>query len=1219
MTFANVDIGENPGDGQGDPLRAAFNKINQNFQQIADGEISITVNAPVESVAGRTGNVILSVNDVIGSVSRGYVDSAISASNVSLRTYTDAQITSAISYLTDSAPGVLDTINELAAALDDDPNFATSLLNRISSFESNVTTTLNVAVPLWIQGNINSVQSNVDTVVANSISTQANVLITNLQNEISRATAAELTLANSITNTNSNVSTVSSDLAAEVLRASAAESTLGNLITNAESNISSVSSSLGSEVTRATQAESTLGNLIANTNSNVSTVSTSLSSEVTRATQAESTLGNLITNAESNISSVSSSLTSLIANVVANAESNISTVSTSLSSEVTRATSAEADLASNIALKADITYVDSAVSNLVSTAPTTLDTLNELAVALGNDANLSVTLTSLIGNVASNVSNVSTALGSEVTRATSAEADLASNIALKADTSALANVATSGSYSDLSGTPVLANVATSGNYSDLSGTPTLATVATSGNYSDLFGAPVLATNVSAFSNDSGYITGIDFANVSAKPTTISGYGITDAFDGSYSSLSGAPTLANVATSGNYSDLTNTPVLATVATTGSYNDLSDIPTGNFTFANNTIGVSATNAGITIDANGNGEIVLSDQVGINNTNPGYTLHVGNQTDISQTGGIGISFGNLDVIGGEASLTWDWSDGAGNGSNPDGAHARFGIFKNGSITDPWLTFDANAPADVLEVDADGRFFVTNGQTVIDTDATYKAFSPWGARFVTSKSMTTNGSSNTTSYTEVGHSFITEARIGENLTKYDRIRGFSSALDVVLNGVSWDSWLKFPTVSGGTISGRATGTGTLSQITGNSAYAIIRADAGPLNIVDTPASVTETDTDPGMAIGMIGGVQLFASTADSSTVDYAIGLSPSILVDSGTAGGSATVTHAVGLYLPYRGSSSNSWARILNGGVITNRFSVHSEDPNAILRNYGDIETNGAIVFDGGARVFAGSYTDLADKPTIPADISDLTDTTNLLSGGGGGGWDGTTISDDLIPDTDIAYDLGSPTNRFRDLYLNTSTLYLGTLAVSVNNSGQVIISETVQGGEGVGGIASIEWVTNNTLEIRTEDDSEFVEKFDSLKKGDVIELYTGSNGTFASNTNITVDGTVTKTLNGSGDYYDFVIPVDLAANANVYVYSFSLVRNPVTDIEQLGGNVATLVNGTATFTIVDAPAASIGQAGDTAGMTANDANYHYYCTASYDGVTDIWKRVGWSSDTW
>jgi hypothetical protein len=43
----------------------------------------------------------------------------------------------------------------------------------------------------------------------------------------------------------------------------------------------------------------------------------------------------------------------------------------------------------------------------------------------------------------------------------------------------------------------------------------------------------------------------------------------------------------------------------------------------------------------------------------------------------------------------------------------------------------------------------------------------------------------------------------------------------------------------------------------------------------------------------------------------------------------------------------------------------------------------------------------------------------------------------------------------------------------------------------------------------------------------------------------------------------------------------------------------------------------AAAIGQAGDTTGMVAVDADYIYVCTADYDGSTAIWKRTAIS--TW
>ena len=49
--------------------------------------------------------------------------------------------------------------------------------------------------------------------------------------------------------------------------------------------------------------------------------------------------------------------------------------------------------------------------------------------------------------------------------------------------------------------------------------------------------------------------------------------------------------------------------------------------------------------------------------------------------------------------------------------------------------------------------------------------------------------------------------------------------------------------------------------------------------------------------------------------------------------------------------------------------------------------------------------------------------------------------SISTSIIPDTDITYDLGSATNRFRDLYLSGNTIHLGgDTKISVNNDGEV-----------------------------------------------------------------------------------------------------------------------------------------------------------------------------------
>ena len=81
----------------------------------------------------------------------------------------------------------------------------------------------------------------------------------------------------------------------------------------------------------------------------------------------------------------------------------------------------------------------------------------------------------------------------------------------------------------------------------------LAVVATSGNYSDLNGKPTIPSKVSQLTNDSGYITGVTWDDVTGKPTTFTPASHTQAA----STITG---LATVATSGSYADLTNKPTI-----------------------------------------------------------------------------------------------------------------------------------------------------------------------------------------------------------------------------------------------------------------------------------------------------------------------------------------------------------------------------------------------------------------------------------------------------------------------------------------------------------------------------------------------------------------------------------------------------------------------------------------------------------------------------------
>jgi hypothetical protein len=85
---------------------------------------------------------------------------------------------------------------------------------------------------------------------------------------------------------------------------------------------------------------------------------------------------------------------------ISNNSSAIALNTTAIASKLSTATynSDKATQDALIATKTDTTYVDTAISNLVNGAGDSLNTLNELATALGNDPNFATTITTQIGS-----------------------------------------------------------------------------------------------------------------------------------------------------------------------------------------------------------------------------------------------------------------------------------------------------------------------------------------------------------------------------------------------------------------------------------------------------------------------------------------------------------------------------------------------------------------------------------------------------------------------------------------------------------------------------------------------------------------------------------------------------------------------------------------------------------------------------------------------------
>jgi len=167
---------------------------------------------------------------------------------------------------------------------------------------------------------------------------------------------------------------------------------------------------------------------------------------------------------------------------------------------------------STIATKA---YADSAASAaaaaIVASAPAALDTLNELATALGNDASFATTTATSLGN---RLRVDTAAQGLTGTQQSNARTNLG-----------LATVASSGAYSDLSGKPTnvssftndSAYITTAGARSAVSFT------AGSGAYNSTTGAFTIPTNTNQLTNGAGFITGYTetdtLATVTARGAT----------------------------------------------------------------------------------------------------------------------------------------------------------------------------------------------------------------------------------------------------------------------------------------------------------------------------------------------------------------------------------------------------------------------------------------------------------------------------------------------------------------------------------------------------------------------------------------------------------------------------------------------------------------------------------------------------------------------------
>jgi len=119
------------------------------------------------------------------------------------------------------------------------------------------------------------------------------------------------------------------------------------------------------------------------------------------------------------------------------------------------------------------------------------------------------------------------------------------------------------------------------------------------------------------------------------------------------------------------------------------------------------------------------------------------------------------------------------------------------------------------------------------------------------------------------------------------------------------------------------------------------------------------------------------------------------------------------------------------------------------------------------------------------------------------------------------------------------------------------------------------------------------------------------------------LVTNGDITITANGSGR---LIVASEMTVAEPAIIDGISIgtstIENTVTN-----GGINLIPNGTGKVSVLgqlryvnaNFPTSSVGQLGDQEGDVAVTSGYFYYCTANYDGSTDIWKRVAWDVGTW
>jgi hypothetical protein len=431
-----------------------YNILSRFFATKAQADTALSDSSWVPT-AGKTNGCITGDQGILV---YDFGSSALVVADAATRTYVDTEVAAAVAALVDSAPGTLDTLNELAAAINDDANAFTTLQTAIAAVQTDVDqneSDADAAIAA-VQADVDQNESDADAAIAavqadvDQNESDADAAIAAVQADVDANEAAALTARNAIqadvdqneADADAAIAAVQADVdqneadadAAIALKADIASPTFtgtpaaptagAGTNTTQLATTAFVTAAVAALVDGAPGAINTLNELAAalNDDVNFSTTITNSIAAVQADVDQNEVDGDAADSALSgrlDVLEADPTTASAVASVQADVDQNEADADAAIALKANIAspaltgtpTAPTAAADTNTTQIATTAYVQTEIADLVGAAPAGLNTLEELATAINNDTLALQNQTTLTNANTSDISDIRSVTG----------------------------------------------------------------------------------------------------------------------------------------------------------------------------------------------------------------------------------------------------------------------------------------------------------------------------------------------------------------------------------------------------------------------------------------------------------------------------------------------------------------------------------------------------------------------------------------------------------------------------------------------------------------------------------------------------------------------------------------------------------------------------------------------------------------------------------------